>query len=106
MIIRAAVAAAFLSIAGPFVAAQPAQAPPSIEFGLAAISLGMTREQADQALRDHGRHLRDLNDHHTALVQVDAESEPLSDEGEIMLFLMGGLPMLHFSCRPRGRLQS
>lgn len=75
-----------LILVTPNIAAQQKQPPPSIEFGQAQISLGLTREQVERGLRESGRHLVDANDGHTALVRINNEPTPIGDEGEVMFF--------------------
>jgi hypothetical protein len=84
---RALVVAGLISILlGPSIAAQPKRPLPSIEFGRAQISLGMTRQQVEKTLRESGRHLVDMNDGHTAVVRVNNAPVPTADEGEVMFF--------------------
>jgi hypothetical protein len=103
---RALVVAGLISILlGPGIAAQQTQPPPSIEFGRAPVSLGMTREQVEKTLRESGRNLVDMNDGHTAVVRVNNAPVPTGDEGEVM-FLMDTSLTRHFSFRRHATVRS
>jgi hypothetical protein len=60
---------------------------PSIVFGGATISLGMTSEQVERSLADADRHIRFLKgDKHTALVLLSNSTEPEGVEGQVTFF--------------------
>jgi len=65
---------------------QRRQGSPSIEFGGAQVSLGMTVEQVEKNLAESARHVQFLIDKHTALVRVDNVSLPAGDEGQVTFF--------------------
>jgi hypothetical protein len=56
-------------------APQPKQRQPSIAFGIATISLGMTVEEVQKRLAESGRHLEFLDDKVTGLVHAPNEIE-------------------------------
>jgi hypothetical protein len=64
--------------------AQQRRHPPSISFGMAYVSIGMTREQVEQNLTQGGRHLELLPDKQTELVVPNGKSGPQDREGEVM----------------------
>jgi hypothetical protein len=68
------------------VEAQRRQQPPSIEFGGAQVSLGMTVEQVEKALAESARHIEFMTDKHTALVRVNNAPVPTGDEGQVTFF--------------------
>jgi hypothetical protein len=60
---------------------------PSIAFGGAQVSLGMTPEQVEKNLADASRHIEFLKqDQHTARVRVNNSKEPAGDEGQVTFF--------------------
>jgi hypothetical protein len=61
--------------------AQRAQTQPSITYGMAKISLGMTVEQVEQHLAEAARHIKKGSDKDTALVYLNGESTDF--EGQI-----------------------
>jgi len=63
------------------VAAQHTQVRPSITYGTARISLGMTVEQVVQNLAGAARHIQTVSDKYTALVYRNGESDDF--EGQI-----------------------
>lgn len=80
------VAGAVASLLGPNVEAQRRQQPPSIEFGGAHVSLGMTVEQVEKNLVESARHIEFMSDKHTALVRINNAPVPAGDEGQITFF--------------------
>ena len=61
--------------------AQRAQVQPSITYGMAKISLGMTVEQVEQHLAESARHIKKGSDKDTELVFTNGESSDF--EGQI-----------------------
>ncbi|SRR6266849_592112 len=61
--------------------AQRAQRQPSINYGRATISLGMTVEDVERHLADAARHMKTLSDKDTALVYRNGETDDF--EGQI-----------------------
>jgi hypothetical protein len=61
--------------------AQRAQGQPSITYGMARISLGMTVEQVEQRLAESARHIKTDSDKDTALVYTNGKSSDF--EGQI-----------------------
>lgn len=59
---------------------------PSIEFGGAQVSLGMTVEQVEKNLAESARHIEFMTDKHTALVRVNNAPVPTGDEGQVTFF--------------------
>jgi hypothetical protein len=83
----ALVVAGLISIlVGPNIAAQRKQPPPSIEFGGAQVSLGMTVGQVEKNLAESARHIEFMSDKHTAVVRVNNASVPTGDEGQVTFF--------------------
>ncbi len=76
-----AVAVAFLSLN---TRAQRKQEPPSIAFGGAQVSLGMTTEQVEKNLSENARHIEFMTDKHTALVRIN--NAPVPSEGQVTFF--------------------
>jgi hypothetical protein len=72
-----AVAAAFL---GVNTEAQRRQKPPSIAFGTAEVSLGMSVEEVQKNLSESARHIEFMGDKHTALVRVNNAPVPSGDD--------------------------
>jgi hypothetical protein len=62
-------------------ASQQAQQPPSITFGMAKVSLGMSVQQVEQHLSEAGRHIQFLPDKRTAIVSVSGN--PGDSEGQV-----------------------
>src|SRR2546423_3868071 len=61
--------------------AQRTQRQPSISYGEATISLGMTVEEVERHLADAARHMKTLSDKNTALVYRNGETDGF--EGQI-----------------------
>lgn len=59
---------------------------PTISFGMAKISLGMTVREVEQNLAGAGRHLQMLGDKETAIVYRNGTSEPEGDEGQVTFY--------------------
>jgi prepilin-type processing-associated H-X9-DG protein len=68
------------------VEAQRGQQPPSIGFGGAQVSLGMTVEQVEKNLAASARHIEFMSDKHTAVVRVNNAPVPSGDEGQVTFF--------------------
>ncbi|MGC1417043.1 MAG: hypothetical protein WA817_17275 [Candidatus Acidiferrum sp.] len=66
--------------------AQRKQEPPSIEFGGAQISLGMTVEQVQKNLAANARHIELMTDKHTALIRINNAPLPSGSEGQVTFF--------------------
>jgi hypothetical protein len=62
-------------------ALQQTQDQPSVTFGMAKVSLGMTVQQVEQHLSEAGRHIEFLPDKQTAIVRVNGHLEDL--EGQV-----------------------
>lgn len=60
---------------------QRVQQQPSISFGMARVSLGMTVQQVEQSLSEAGRHIQFLPDRKTAIVY--AGGNPGDSEGQV-----------------------
>lgn len=60
---------------------QTSNKPPSIGFGMAYVSIGMTEAEVNKIMAENGHHLKFLPDKQTALV-VENDT-PDSDEGQI-----------------------
>jgi hypothetical protein len=65
-------------------AAQRTQEQPSISFGMAKISLGMTVEQVKESLAGTARHITFLSDKETSLVYRDGVADEM--EGQITFY--------------------
>src|SRR5689334_25115153 len=59
------------------------QQPPSVEFGRAQVSLGMSVEQVQMNLSESARHIEFMSDKQTALVRVNNVPMPSGDEGQV-----------------------
>lgn len=78
-----------IGLLGANTRAQRNDALPSIGFGTAEVSLGMTVGQVERVLAQSARHLEFLSeDTHTALVRINHVAEPKGDEGQVT-FLNG-----------------
>ncbi|HEV1994602.1 MAG TPA: hypothetical protein VGR03_09745 [Candidatus Acidoferrum sp.] len=83
LVVIGAVATAFLQVN---IEAQRKQKPPSIAFGTAEVSLGMSVEQLQMNLSESARHIEFLSDKHTALIRVNNVPVPSGDEGQVTFF--------------------
>jgi len=81
-----AVTGAIAAVLGLNMEAQRKQEPPSIEFGAAQVSLGMTVEQVEKNLAESARHIEFMTDKHTALVRINNAPVPSGDEGQVTFF--------------------
>lgn len=68
------------------IAAQRQQELPSIAFGTAQVSLGMTEEQVEKNLAESARHIEFIADKHTAVVRINNARVPSGDEGQVTFF--------------------
>jgi hypothetical protein len=75
-----AVAGAVALVAGFSTDAQRQQEQPSITFGRARVSLGMTAEQVTARLAEAARHLKFMSDKQTALVYRDGVSDDIDGQ--------------------------
>lgn len=66
--------------------AQRREMPPSLEFGGAQVSLGMTVEQVQKSLAESARHIDFLGDKRTAVVRLNNAPIPTGDEGQVTFF--------------------
>ncbi|HXM93142.1 MAG TPA: hypothetical protein VOA64_02635 [Candidatus Dormibacteraeota bacterium] len=66
--------------------AQRKQERPSIDFGGAQVSLGMTLEEVEKNLAANARHIEFMTDKHTALVRINNAPVPSGDEGQVTFF--------------------
>lgn len=84
--VLAALGAILVAVLG--LATQGQRSAPSIAFGNAWVSLGMTAEQVEKNLADSGRHIEFMKeDKRSALVLVNG-SKPPDDEGQV--YFAGG----------------
>ncbi len=81
-----AVAGAIAALLGVSNKAQRKQEQPSIAFGTAEVSLGMTVEQVEKALAESARHIELMSDKHTALVRINNLPAPEGHEGQVTFF--------------------
>ena len=68
---------------GLYAGPQRKQEPPSITFGGAQVSLGMTVELVEKNLAASTRHIEFLADKRTAVVRLNGASVPNGDEGQV-----------------------
>jgi hypothetical protein len=81
-LIRALAITGAVALAGGFTGtAQRTQEQPSITYGMARVSLGMTVEQVEQHLAEAARHIQLLSDKETALVYRNGEADDV--EGQV-----------------------
>jgi hypothetical protein len=74
------------TLLGPNIQVQRRQQQPSIEFGGAQVSLGMTVVQVEKNLAESARHIEFMSDKHTALVRVNNAPVTSGDEGQVTFF--------------------
>ena len=80
-----AACAALILVVG--ISAEAQHTGPSLVFGTAQVSLGMTPEQVEKSLADAARHIEFMKgDKHTALVRVNNSKEPEDVEGQVTFF--------------------
>jgi hypothetical protein len=83
LFVTGALAVAFLNVN---TRAERRQEPPSIAFGLARVTVGMTIERVEKNLAESGRHLEPLGDKHSWSVCINNIPMPDCDEGEVVFF--------------------